>query len=98
MSNAVVDSSSIAMVRRIPPSQEMPITRSAATPRPPVQPEKGELLPILQLLLGSAVIGDGDCGRRETRAGERYKLSADMEVDRGVWCIVNEGDVGEDRM
>ena len=32
--------------------------------------EKGELLPILQLLLGSAVIGDGDCGRREIRAGE----------------------------
>jgi len=98
MSNAVVDSCSIVMVRRIAPFQEVRITRSVATPRPPVQAEKGELLPMLQLLLGSAVTGEGDCGRRETRAGERYKLSAHMEVDRGVWCIVNESDVGEDRM
>jgi len=86
------------MVRRIVPVQEVHITRSVATPRSPVQPEKGELLLILQLLLGSAVIGEGDCGKHEMRAGERYKWSTDMEVDRGAWCVVNEGDVGEDRM
>jgi len=87
------------MVRRIVPVQELRITRSVATPRPPVQPEKGELL-ILQLLLGSAVIGDGDCGKHEMRAGEGYKWSTDMEVDLGAWCVVNEGDrdVGENRM
>ena len=53
---------------------------------------------MLQLLLCLAIIGNGDCGRCEMRVGERYKLSTDIEVNRGAWCIVNEGDVGEDRM
>ena len=59
---------------------------------------RAELLPILQLFLGSVAIDDGDCDRREMRAGERYKLSTDMEVDHDAWRIVNEGDVGEDRV
>lgn len=52
----------------------------------------------MQLLFASAVIGDGDYGRPEMGAGERYKLSTDIEVNRAAWCIVNEGDVGEDQM
>ena len=49
--------------------------------------EKGGLLPILQLLLGSAVIGNGECGRHEMKAGT--KSSTDTEVDRSVWCMAH---------
>ena len=53
---------------------------------------------MLQFLLCLAVIGNGDRGRCEMKAGEKYKGSTDTEVDRGEWRIANEGDVGEDRM
>jgi len=57
--------------------------------------EKGGLHHVLQLLLGSAVIGNGECGRHEMKSRQLIWRST---VVYGAWRIVNEGDVDEDRM